>query len=88
MKQKLEQVRKTIDEIDDQIMDLILKRIDLVRKIGEIKESFNQEVADPGREAQIIGRLKTRVANQLSVEQIRQVFDPIFTLSKKVQKER
>ncbi len=88
MKQKLEQVRKTIDEIDDQIIGLIMRRLDLVREIGAIKEISDREVDDPEREAEIVDRLQGTISGRLSVEEIRTVFGPIFSLAKNIQKNR
>ena len=58
-KKKIEQVRKKIDKIDDQILELIKKRGVHAKEIGSLKSqlSVKSSFYKPEREAQILRRL-------------------------------
>jgi len=53
----IEELRKKIDYIDNQILELIEKRYKLVKKVGKIKESSSAAIFVPERENNIIERL-------------------------------
>ena len=57
----LEQLRRSIDEIDDRLHDLLIERIAVVSRIDAFKhESDRMAAHQPAREAQIIRRLIER----------------------------
>ncbi|MDP6599936.1 MAG: chorismate mutase [Candidatus Woesearchaeota archaeon] len=56
----LEETRKEIDNIDDEIISLLSKRQDLIKKIAEIKKELNKSVLDEKREEEIIEKLKIK----------------------------
>jgi chorismate mutase / prephenate dehydratase len=57
----LEQLRRRIDGIDDQLQDLLIERIDVVSRVGAHKRSGGGVAAhQPAREAEIIRRLVGR----------------------------
>lgn len=68
----LENARKEIDEIDDQIIDLLNKRGNAVIKIGSIKKALNIEVSQPNREKEVFDRIKRKrtVFKKSSIESI------------------
>ncbi|HBM16100.1 MAG TPA: hypothetical protein DD381_07160 [Lentisphaeria bacterium] len=53
----IEELRKNIDAVDDEIIDLIAKRYELVKEVGKIKESSSAAVFVPEREKRIMERL-------------------------------
>ena len=55
----LEELRREIDEIDDAIHDLLMRRAQVVEQIGIAKRPDNQ-IFRPGREAIILRRLAAR----------------------------
>ncbi|WP_003540333.1 prephenate dehydratase [Desulfotomaculum nigrificans] len=55
--ESLDQLRADIDIIDRQVIELLGKRLRLVRKIGKLKKN-PACVRDPGREAQVISRIR------------------------------
>ena len=55
---KIRENRKQIDEIDDKIIELLNKRADLTKKIGELKKSMNLDIFQPEREKEIVERIK------------------------------
>jgi monofunctional chorismate mutase len=66
----IEQIRKQIDLIDDQIINLLLKRFRLSRKIGILKNKTGTSIIDTGREQQIFERLLKRVKDSLLDRQL------------------
>ena len=58
----LDTLRRQIDRIDDEIHDLLMRRIDLAREIGERKDQARNSAYRPAREAQILRRLAARHA--------------------------
>ncbi|MFH1534300.1 MAG: chorismate mutase [Nitrospirota bacterium] len=56
---KIQNLRKNINEIDTKISDLLKERLNSVKKIGEIKKSQNLPVIDSDREKEILFSLDT-----------------------------
>lgn len=56
----LDDLRREIDEIDDEMHDLLMRRTSVVDAIGELKKSDGVPAIRPGREATILRRLMTR----------------------------
>jgi chorismate mutase len=78
-------LRREIDQIDDQLLELILERVAAVRRIGTLKARQGQAVMDPVREEEILQRLMERARGHLSPDQVRRVFAAVFALSREVQ---
>ncbi|WP_066634706.1 chorismate mutase [Desulfolucanica intricata] len=76
--QKLEQIRKEIDTVDEGIVKLLGKRTQLVEQIAEVKKESNQ-VRDENRENQILLRL-CNLANQngINVKIVEQIYRMLF----------
>ena len=55
---EIESLRREINSIDDNILELLSKRKRAVRKIAAIKKKLIMPIADNDREQQIIERLK------------------------------
>lgn len=54
---QLDEIRKEINQVDDQLKELFLKRMVLVKKVIEYKIQNNLEIYDASREAKIYHRL-------------------------------
>lgn len=53
-------LRRRIDEVDDGLQDLLIRRTELVEEIGRLKEQNSVDTFRPGREAQVLRRLIAR----------------------------
>ena len=84
--EKINTLRKKIDSLDNQILDLLIDRFSVSKEIGEIKSIENLKVGDPNREQDIIDRLSERFAGKLEHKDIVAIFGPIYHISKKIQK--
>lgn len=79
-------LRKSIDEIDVEILDLMNRRLLFAKKIGEIKEQKGEKVLDTARESNIINRLLSLNKGPLSKNALHHVFAEIIASSREVQK--
>lgn len=79
-------VRKEIDAIDDQFLDLLKKRIDCARKIGELKTQANKAKWDPLRERQILERLLKNNKGKFPEQPLLSIFHEIITTCRISQK--
>jgi chorismate mutase len=60
----IKNLRKIIDAIDDQILDLIKSRMEVVVEIGNVKKATNAEVVDELRELEIYKRLAEKATER------------------------
>jgi len=84
----IKELRSSIDKVDDQIFDLILKRFDYVEKIGNIKKEMNIPVDDKAREEIIIKRLSEKLSTKINYKEIKKIIDPIISISKDIQRRK
>ena len=87
-KKVIKELRNSIDKVDDQIFDLILKRFDYVEKIGNIKKKINMPVDDKAREEIIIERLSEKLSTKINYKEIKKIIDPIISISKDIQRRK
>lgn len=81
----IEELRKKIDELDDQIAELYLERQRTVREIGEEKARTHAAVLDPAREKKIIARV-TKQADDEQKIYLKRVFETILETSRAYQR--
>lgn len=60
MAKTLDEIRKKIDSLDDQIHDLLMQRADLIVDVSEAKKKSKTPIVQPAREAKMIRRLLER----------------------------
>ena len=87
-KKVIKELRNSIDKVDDQIFDLILKRFDYVEKIGNIKREMNMPVDDKAREEIIIERLSEKLSTKINYKEIKKIIGPIISISKDIQRRK
>lgn len=85
-KDKINELRQKIDNLDDQMLDLLVQRFSVSKEIGEIKASSGINVSDPNREQDIIDRLADKLEGKLDKDDISAIFGPVYHISKKLQK--
>ena len=81
---ELDKLRSEINDIDNNIMDLLVKRMSISKKIGEYKKNNNIKVFDPSREKLLLERLIS--CNKLEEDFIKDLWDTIMKYSKGIQK--
>ena len=80
----LEQVRKEIDKVDDQIAELFDKRMQLIDGIVKAKKESKKSVSDPNRERDILLRVSEKVDEDKQIY-LKRVFETLFEVSKAYQ---
>ena len=76
-------LRKNIDHIDDNIIKLLEDRYKLVEKIGKIKKENNLNVYDKKREEIIYKKIDNSTFSYKN--EIKKIYDEIITISKEIQ---
>ncbi len=79
-------LRHTIDDIDNTILELLKKRLGCAREIGLLKDSANRAKWDPKREKEIYDRLLADNNGVFSPEALRSIFHEIITTCRLSQK--
>ena len=77
----LQELRKSIDEIDDTLIQLFQKRMDLSTEIAKYKQQNNLPVHDPVREQAILENLSSKVSDRHK-SSISALYSLLFELSR------
>ncbi len=83
----LDDSRKKIDELDDEILNLILERTSLAKDIITAKKVLNKDLYDSSREEVIHNKIRNAVADkQINTDKVLEIFDLLASISKEEQK--
>lgn len=77
----IRELRKKIDSVDDDILELLSKRAELVKQVGKLKSQEKREFYVPNREIEIYERLMKNNSGPFSNETIRAIFREIISAS-------
>ncbi len=80
--EKLEELRKKINLIDDEILKLLNERAKVAKDVGELKKLCNLPIFNPKRENEIFQRLKEKnkdFGSEFPTEAIKYVFKEIIS---------
>ena len=61
MDKRILELRQQIDQLDEDIIQLLKKRMGISKEVGKLKEELDIPVEDKGREQEIIDRLTQQV---------------------------
>lgn len=84
----LEECRVAIDSIDDEVLELLNRRMEIVKRVGEIKKESGGAIYRPERENAIIQRLSQNSMAQrglLNSNAIEAIFLEIFAVSRNLE---
>ncbi|MGN7469709.1 bifunctional 3-deoxy-7-phosphoheptulonate synthase/chorismate mutase [Brevibacillus sp. SAFN-007a] len=84
---QIETMRKQIDEINLQILELINKRATLVQELGKEKEKLGSSRFDPERERQMLNLIVENNKGPFNDNTVRHLFKQIFQVSLDLQNE-
>jgi chorismate mutase len=88
MKDRLEELRARIVELDEELVDLIGERRSLVQEIGRIKAELGLPVLDPAREAAVVRRAAALARDkEIDEELVRDVIWRIMASAREEQEE-
>ena len=82
---ELNEIRQSIDKIDDQISALYLQRMELVNQVSQAKKQSGKAVFDPEREKKILLRITDGDMTDDMKIYLKRVFESIFETSKAYQ---
>lgn len=85
-KNKIISVRDQIDEIDNQILEMLKKRLYCAKEIGQLKKGENRAKWDPLRERQIYDRLLQNNSDVFPKRALKSIFHEIITTCRLSQK--
>ena len=87
MKSTLLSLRKEIDGIDKRLLNLISKRVKIVKKVARYKRTNQLKIAHPKREKEVLNRLKKDAKKKkINKKLIELIFKNIIKYSKQIQK--
>lgn len=82
---ELESLRQKINETDEELVGLFIKRMALATKIGEYKAGKNLKIYDSARERDIIERFSRGVEVDFDIKYVEQFLENLMFLSKRLQ---
>tara|TARA_B100000989_G_C19303092_1_gene369318 strand:- start:270 stop:560 length:291 start_codon:yes stop_codon:yes gene_type:complete len=81
-------LRKDINDIDNKLMELLISRLEVVEKVGELKKKHNMEVLDKKRENVIFKKIETLYGKETDETKfLTQIYNKVMEESKKKQEE-
>lgn len=81
----LDEVRKEIDKLDDNLLEMLNERMKWVHLVGEIKNKTKTVIYRPEREKQIIQRLYENNNGLLTEDAIEAIFLEIFAAARNIE---
>ena len=80
----LQELRKQIDEIDDQMISLFVQRMNVAAAIGAYKKEHGLPVLVPAREAEKLANVATKAGPEMA-QYTRELYKTLFELSRSYQ---
>lgn len=84
-KPELDELRRSIDAVDQQILQLLHERVRLVVAVGEYKRERGIPVYDPDRERALLDRLSRAAEAPLDAATIRRIFERLVDESRRIE---
>eukprot|EP01029_Cantina_marsupialis_P015355 TRINITY_DN33693_c0_g2_i3.p1 TRINITY_DN33693_c0_g2~~TRINITY_DN33693_c0_g2_i3.p1 ORF type:complete len:356 (-),score=78.15 TRINITY_DN33693_c0_g2_i3:185-1252(-) len=81
----LNELRDQLDSIDNELLELINKRMELVHQVGVVKAQSGGAIYRPEREKAIIDRLNSMNKGKLNRKAIEALFLEIFAISRNIE---
>jgi chorismate mutase / prephenate dehydratase len=78
LEQALNGPRQRINSIDDQIVNLLNQRAQVVREVGLIKKQFHAPASAPGREEQVLRRVAGKAQAPLTPSAVEVIYKGIL----------
>ena len=83
----MEHHRKIINGLDDQIMDLLVQRLVIVKDIGKYKKENNLPILDQKREKKIFDKIDEKYSNVENNQFLKKIYSNLMSETKEIQKE-
>jgi chorismate mutase-like protein len=76
--EKVEELRRKVDEVDAKIVDMLNERAEVVLQIQDLKRQTGSPLHDPEREAEILKKVSEANQGPLDDETIRGIYGHIL----------
>ena len=83
---RLDEVRRRIDALDEKIVQLLNNRAACANEIGEVKDSVGMETYQPGREENVLAHVRDVNEGPLANDAITRVFERIIDESRRLER--
>ena len=85
----IKKIRKEIDKLDEEFLDIVSKRFELSKKVAEYKYKNSMRIFDNGREKEIIKKGMDKLKKQgfEDAKFIKKLFKIIIKKSRKIQRQ-
>ena len=87
-RERLEDYRVTIDEIDRRLVALLNERTQIVECIGRVKREARLPVYEPRREDQVFANITAANGGPISHDAVRRIFERIIDEMRGIQRDR
>lgn len=79
LEEQLDQLRKTIDSLDGQMLELLNERARVAQEVGKVKNRHSTDYYIPSREKAVLKRLRERSSGPLQGEAIEAIFREVIS---------
>jgi len=83
---ELTKLRVEINEIDEKIVELFVKRMQMVEKVARYKIENSMEILDESREEFVVRKHTEGIENPVLKEEVKELFAALLKISKEAQK--
>jgi len=85
--QEITQPRNEINKINEEIILKLKQRVEVAKKIAEIKKKYGKQIIDSGREQLVISQARNQgLEHGLNPEGVERIFQEIIKLCVEVEK--
>jgi chorismate mutase len=85
---ELNALRRTIDDLDRRILELVAERVTVVLAVGELKRRESLAVYDPERERRMLDRLCGAAPAPLDADTVRRIFERLIDECRRIEQHR
>jgi len=87
-REKLEEYRVLVDDVDRRIVALLNERTRVVENIGRVKRGSGLPIYEPRREDQVVANITGNNSGPLTEQAVRRIFERIIDEMRHVQRVR
>ncbi len=81
----LEIIREKIDQIDEELVKLFEKRMEIILQVAEHKERYNKPIAHEEREQEVLNNCKKVLKNKKYEKELEELFVCLMSISRRTQ---
>jgi len=82
---KLKEKRRSIDLLDQKLLMLLNQRLRVILEIGKIKKRIGKKIYDPGREREVLERLRLKNKGPVKEQDLIKIYRVIMKVCRRSQ---